>query len=210
MKPVQPLTPEAQALAASHLELARKMARKFARRVRRPDLIDLFESNAYLGLCQAARSFDPSRGFRFATLAGRRILGALFDDARSIRHGGRRNPVKMHSIDRPILDPGCSHDFDPHAIGDRWRWGDLAPPDPAGSDGAAEAELESLDFVEALLRQLPPQHREALRGLYLDASGGNGPRVGAKLGVGESRVCQVHREALRLIREGDLVVRCGG
>jgi RNA polymerase sigma factor for flagellar operon FliA len=47
---------------------------------------DDMEQDAVVGLLQAARSFDPERGTRLATLAYPRARGALLDGQRSLDH----------------------------------------------------------------------------------------------------------------------------
>lgn len=70
-----PLSSSQSDLAARYIPLATRMARRF-RYVfprERPD----FRSAAYLGLCQAARRFDPAVGVDFATYARHWIDGAM-------------------------------------------------------------------------------------------------------------------------------------
>ena len=69
-------------LICEHLEMARRLARKIARRlpsvVRRDDL----ESAALLGLTEAASRFDSTRGEPFGAFAAKRVRGAVLDELR--------------------------------------------------------------------------------------------------------------------------------
>lgn len=67
------------------MRYARKLALKFYRERERGDLdYEDFVSAAYLGLCDAARRFDPARGHSFQMFSHFRIRGAMVDMLRSI------------------------------------------------------------------------------------------------------------------------------
>jgi len=51
---------------------------------------DEFQSAAYLGLVEAANSFDPDRNVSFRSFAYARIVGAMKDYLREISWGSRR------------------------------------------------------------------------------------------------------------------------
>lgn len=74
------LNQSGQELVIGHLKLARSLARQFYRQRGAPWLEwqDL-ESAAVLGLCEAARAFDPERSTSFSTYAHIRIRGEMFD-----------------------------------------------------------------------------------------------------------------------------------
>lgn len=69
-------------LAEAYIPLAKKMAKEMFRALgRRFDLEEL-ESDAYLGLCEAANSFTASHGVSFGFWAAMRIRGAMIDELR--------------------------------------------------------------------------------------------------------------------------------
>jgi RNA polymerase sigma factor (sigma-70 family) len=69
-KPSPKLTPEQAKLVEDHIALARNIARKMTPKVSKNLLsYEDVESIAYLALCLAATSFDPSKGFAFTTYA---------------------------------------------------------------------------------------------------------------------------------------------
>ena len=85
-KPRTPLTQEQQGLARSYIPFAKKIAAPL--RDCWPSNAEEFDSAAVTALVQAAQSFDPSRGVKFATFARYRIWGALKDMQRGMNLKG--------------------------------------------------------------------------------------------------------------------------
>lgn len=79
-----PLSPESRNLMATCQGLVRSIAWKIHRRV--PKHVDLEDLIGYgqVGLAEAARDFDPSRGHQFTTFAYYRIRGAILDGLSSM------------------------------------------------------------------------------------------------------------------------------
>lgn len=91
MQEIQQLTQEQKELVVNNVAYARKMARKFFRERYRGDLdLEDFEGAGFLGLCDAAKRFDPLRGQNFQTFAHLRIKGAMLDMLRAIGSLPRR------------------------------------------------------------------------------------------------------------------------
>lgn len=84
------LTPEQQKEVERLMPMARALARKWH--------VEDAQSVAYLALCQAALSFDPSRGASFDTHAYRWVHTRLSNKARS-RDRRNRNVVLMSDMD---------------------------------------------------------------------------------------------------------------
>ena len=99
----------------AHMGLAKEIARDFScARLEREDL----EQEAFAALCAAARTFDPDRGFKFGTWAGRivrtHLAGVVYHYRRVGTVGGRN----QHRLSRPLreyLDRG-GRDFSPGVI----------------------------------------------------------------------------------------------
>lgn len=70
---------DADALIVGHMLLARRLALRFGRTLPRFVDGDALESDAMLGLIQAARTFDPDRGVAFTAYARVRIRGAMLE-----------------------------------------------------------------------------------------------------------------------------------
>jgi RNA polymerase sigma-B factor len=78
-----PATHDVEATVLAHRPLARRLARRYARGDR--DVLEELEQVAALGLVQAARRFDPSRGTTFSAFAVPTILGELRRHFRATR-----------------------------------------------------------------------------------------------------------------------------
>ena len=75
MTPDAPHSHDVEATVLAHQPLARRLARRYARGDR--ELLEELEQVAALGLVQAARRYDPSRGTAFPTFAVPTVLGEL-------------------------------------------------------------------------------------------------------------------------------------
>jgi RNA polymerase sigma factor (sigma-70 family) len=112
--------------------------------------VEELESDAYLGLLKAARTFDPHRGVLFRTYAAKRIFGAMLDGLRERGQCRLRYP-------RPHID---SLDIEiPCGDGRTIRLSDTI----ASDDEPVGSALEIREEAEHLLRQLEPRSRRYLR-----------------------------------------------
>jgi len=82
---------ERNSLILSHIQLANKVARSKKRKLFSIELEEL-EAAAYLGLVQAANSYDPMSCDQFSAFAIRRIIGAIQDYLRELSWGKRKQP----------------------------------------------------------------------------------------------------------------------
>jgi len=142
-----------------------------------------YHQAGWLGLLDAARRYDPSRGARFETYAGIRIRGAVIDESRR-RLGGPR-PWRQREL-RPVT----LISLEAHVSQARANEPRSDEPEP---DEAAEW-AEARDALARVLPELPCQERlvieHQLAGETLSA-------IGARLGVSEGRSCQIARSARR-------------
>lgn len=142
---------------------------------------------ADLGLVEAARSFDPDRGFRFGTFASFRIEGRLKDELRE------RSPLSRAEQAAGVVPPSiASIDL---AISE---YGFDTPDD----NPSPEEEAEAKDIKERVLQamySLAERDVTILRGIYFDEL----PliAIGKQLGLGDSRVAQLRTRALQRLRE---------
>ncbi len=85
-------------LVRRHLPLVQyavaEVASRVPRHVSRGDLV----SAGMVGLAQAARSYDPSRGIAFDRYANQRIRGALLDELRSRDWASRTVRAKARAV----------------------------------------------------------------------------------------------------------------
>ena len=175
------LTAEQQALAAAHVPFARKLSRR--RKAWFPSFRDDWDSAALLALVEAAQSYDPNRGVKFATFAAYRISGALANEARRLGlrdpRGADDEPSDRHS---PCLD-------------DEQVDGDLT----AAQGPTVEEITESDDEVEWWVRRLPPRHASVFR-LILD-DGMSRRQIARELGMTLSMVSRLYAQGLDLLRD---------
>jgi RNA polymerase sigma factor FliA len=178
-----------------------------------------------IGLLEAARHYDSSRGASFVTYAGIRVRGAMLDEvrrndwaprsvhrkARDIAQAVRRveNRKGAGARDHEIAEAlGVSlaeyhqtlQDVSGHRI---LSFEDLGVDEAANADSASDTGKDALDLLQAretkqelaaALNDLPERERLVMS-LYYDEEL-NLREIGEVLGVTESRVCQIHTQAL--------------
>jgi RNA polymerase sigma factor FliA len=188
-----------QQLIHHYLPLVEFLSRHIGRRVDaslRPDLY----SFAAMGLMDAIERFEPGYGVRFETYGSRRIRGAIADGIRSMKwlpRGADRRKGRVIEAIVPVdfqtartQSGGKIHE----TISD--------PLEPA-TDEEVELEADHEEVQEAL-DNLPARERFVVKEHYYRRR----PlaAIGKDLGVTESRACQLHRRALRML-ETDLLER---
>lgn len=192
------------------------------------ELEDLIQTGL-IALLDAARQYSPAKGASFETYASIRVRGAMLDEFRNTdwaprsvyrkqrqlttavravenRTGAHASPrevaeelgVNLDDYFRMVAETTTQRMFsldeaDPDTVTDRDEGGEPVL-DPA-------TEIESEEFQQAMteaIRTLP--EREALvMSLYYDEEL-NLKEIGETLGVSESRVCQIHGQALTRLR----------
>ena len=136
------------------------------------------QSMGWLGLLQAAMSFDPSIG-QFGNYARPRIDGAIKDALRT-EHGRVDSQGHRRMKRHPLFI-----DFD--SIDRAWS-----------SHRDERSHLEEEEFAEWLLGHLPPRHQLAFRMRFWD--GLSEKEIAAYMNVCEGRVSQILRRGkLRLL-----------
>jgi RNA polymerase sigma factor FliA len=203
--------------------IARVVARRLPPHVDRDDLI----SAGYLGLIEAAQSYDPARGKSFETFASYRIRGAMLDDIRTrdplsrdmrtqsnqIAHATRglelqlgRVPDQQEIAGRLGIDVETLHvrrqtmiasavlgidDAGPNLLD---HIGDRRAVDPLGR----ALWREEIAGLAARIEALPERMQRVLTSYYFEDL--SLKQIGAAMGVTESRICQIHREAIGRLR----------
>lgn len=185
---LRPLTDEERDLASEHYHLVGEVARRLARRFP-PSLSESDrESAGAVGLMSAVRAWRPDGGSAFETFARRRIRGAIFDEARAALwapRAARREGVSV-TMGTFGLDPdpgGVAHDC----------------VDPRPDCDAGRAAVEAADELRAVLARAEVEDRE-VELLVLHAHGLTLSAAGRRIGLSESRACQLRARALNKIR----------
>lgn len=143
---------------------------------------DLYQAGV-IGLIQAAKSFDPARGLRFATHATWRVRGAMLDHLRDLDWVPRL--ARQRGEDVP-------------------RW--LALPEGGVADHSDPTEgIRREDFWLEVTRGMIPVEREVIRLSYREGI----PlwKIGAMLGFCEVNAGQIRRRALAHLR-GRIINGC--
>ena len=179
---------------------------------------DLWSAGA-IGLIEAGRRFDPSRGASFATFAEHRIRGAMLDELRKLDHLPRRLRSRTDDLvkTRKKLAGDLGREATTEEVAtelgvDVEEASDMAallePPLPlesilptlAGGD-ATDATVLRAEAVRRLtdaIEKLPERLRMVLSLHYVDDL--TYREIAGMLHVSEPRVCQLHSEAIAQLR----------
>jgi len=213
--------------AAKFFPYIEKVARRLARRLPAHVEIDDLISSGVIGLMEAAERFDPKRVDRFEAFAEFRIRGAMLDDLRSrdtLSRDMRRLSNELRDATRR-LEAQLGRTPDHEEIAKRLGLGvdelyarqqklsgssvvgiDDAGPDLLERTGDQSAEdpfeiasrREMLNRLVSGIGELPEKMQQVLSLYYCDNL--NLKEIGAVLGVTESRVCQIHGQAIVRLR----------
>ena len=221
---------ESNRLVLAHVNLVKALASRLAHRV--PSHIELSElvSVGMMGLVEAARRFEPSRGVPFDAFARRRIQGAMVDALRDLDSTPRSVRRQRRDIDHAILrlrhslkrEPTSGEIADELAMSedeydrtlDQLRSADL------GAVRQLETGPDGAPLIDIALDDEGPQarlERAELRRHLADAIQALPERerniltlyhqhdltlaeIGAVIGVGESRVSQLRTQAIARLR----------
>ncbi|MDT0500550.1 MULTISPECIES: RNA polymerase sigma factor FliA [unclassified Halomonas] len=192
------------------------------------DLDDMIQAGT-VGLLEALQRYKTGQGASFATFANQRIRGAMLDELRSrdwlprsVRRGARAMDAAIHRLEqrygRPPEETEIAQALDisleeyRRLLNDTNN-GQLLPFEELmeeGGEGRLPAEdsqatpfAQLLDqeqrgrLVEAI--EALPEREKLLMALYYQEEL-NLKEIGAVLGVTESRVCQLHSQAVSRLR----------
>jgi len=213
-------------LPTKFLELATDVARYVRKRLPFHAELDDLVGDANVGLMEATQRFNPFLGTPFSAFAKHRIRGAVADGLRRLDRVSRHLRIQQLAAERAIASAGTAFGRSPTQeeiaakLGlslDRWNQvrydlsasgcqllGCAMPnsvptiPENIPSKGADPEESAALaerrSWLTAALRHLPARHRAVVCLYY--ARGWTMREIGAKLLVTESRVSQIHTQAI--------------
>jgi RNA polymerase sigma factor for flagellar operon FliA len=221
--------PPIDELVLKHGELVKRIAYHVVSRLSRHIEVDDLIQAGMIGLMNAAQNFMPTKGANFETYAGIRIRGAMLDEARkanwtprsTFRHAkqvsqamrsveGRTGRdargqeiaevlgVSIDEYHRMVESAASSRILSYEQLaGDPERAGQL----PDAPEDGPETMLEGDQFREALAREIAnlPERERLVLSLYYDEEL-NLREIGEVLEVSESRVCQIHGQAVLRVR----------
>lgn len=172
-----------------YLPLVERVAKRVARRLPANVSLDDLVGAGSVGLIDAVKRFDPARAPSFAAYAELRIRGAILDHLRSVDWLPRsmRASVKRGESESAVVS------VDDHTIGFE-AFADAGP-----SPSMAFEQRERQAGLAAAITQLPERSRRVLALYYIDEL--TLKEIGEVLGVTESRVCQLHSEAVQRLKD---------
>ena len=206
-------------LLLRHGPMLDRMARRLAARTGhavQPE--DLWSAGA-MGLIEASRRFDASRDVRFETFAEHRVRGAMVDEMRRMDHLPRRLRDQADKVERAHGKLGQQLHREPTveevagAVGG--ELGDvmevmqlLQPAVPVAEEIATSEELPADERYDQAQQQRVlaraigdlPERLRILLALYYDEAL-TYREIAKILSVSEPRVCQLHGDAMKRLRE---------
>ena len=214
---------ERNKLIAEHVEMARRIALRVARRVPEWMSYDDLIASAMVGLTEAADRYDSARGEPFPGFAEKRIRGAVLDELRRgdiMPRRARQNARKVGQtikelegkLGRPPEDEEVAKALDIPL--DEYKEDleqlthvavvSISPQllqTHADAEPDVETQMQRAQLSKALrdgLKQLPERDATILSLYYIEEV--NYGEIAQLLGVTESRVCQLHGRAISRLR----------
>jgi DNA-directed RNA polymerase specialized sigma subunit len=157
----------------------------------RPRAYEEVEAACFMGLCHAARLYDPAVGVRFTTFAASRVRGAALDAARELMPKGFRRcgGLRVLSLDAP--QTGERHNGQ--------DWADTVQDSVPNGELPVGWEIESLDEVDEIASQLTAHQARVVRLVFTRAATAGHKAAAAALGCSESAVSNLLNTARRSI-----------
>ncbi len=182
-----------------------------------------------IGLLEASRNYDSSQGASFETYAGIRIRGSMLDEVRKSDWAPRSLHRKMRQVAEAMraVELSAGRDARDSEVAERlgmslveyhqilrdaaghkiFSFEDMVSGVDSVSEGFSGGssqpldEIEVMQFKESLGRMVAglPERERLVMSLYYDEEL-NLREIGVVLGVSESRVCQIHSQALIRLR----------
>ena len=222
-------TVDPDGLVADNANLVKRIAFHLMNRlppsVQAEDLIQA----GMIGLLEAARHYDPSQGASFETYAGIRVRGAMLDEIRrsdwtprSVHRKSREAAEALRNLEQQsgrdakasavaaelgidirsyhtiLTESSAAHVFS-FDQPDEHTGETMSLPQSAEASPGEQVEYQSFRKALALAIKNLPERECLVMSLYYDEDL-NLREIGEILGVSESRVCQIHGQALNRLK----------
>lgn len=214
-------------IVTRHAALVKRIAFHLINRLPASVQVDDLIQAGMLGLLEAASNFDSSQGASFETYAGIRIRGAMLDELRRLdwtprsvhrkyravtdvirkienekgtdasdQEIAQQLGISLSEYHRILIDSNNSQLFSVDALEEKGEYQIPQSEDNAPFDSLSESEYHKM-LVESI-RSLP-EKEQLVMSLYYDDEL-NFREIGQVLEVSESRVCQIHGQAMLRIQ----------
>jgi len=216
-------------LVTTHAPLVKRIAYHLMSRLPSCVQVEDLTQAGMIGLLEAARNYDVSQGASFTTYAGIRIRGSMLDEIRKGDWAPRSLHRKVREITQAMRDIESEQGRDArdtevaerlnmsldeyhHVLQDAsshqiLSFENIPSRDANLSDGLTAKitgpleNLQAEDIINKLANAIAslPEREKMVMSLYYDEEL-NLRETGEVLGVSESRVCQIHAQALIRLR----------
>jgi len=216
-------------LVIKHAPLVKRIAYHLMARLPPSVQVDDLIQSGMIGLLEASRNYDPTQGASFETYAGIRIRGSMLDEIRKCDWAPRSLHRKVREVSNAIreiemsesrdardsevaarlgITLGAYHQILQDASGHKvFSIEELVAGNDSFTDSLADGiagpldELEMDEFRRALAKAVSslPEREQLVMSLYYDEEL-NLREIGEVLNVSESRVCQIHGQALMRLK----------
>lgn len=206
-----------EALIQSGLSYARHLATRMSRDLPSTVPLDELVAAANLGLVDAARRYDPSRGAQFTTFAHYRIRGAILDHVRDSSEAMPHYRARLAAEE--ALDTLIEERLGPavqaatradaaRALAD--LLGEMAvtcslaeiaeqtAPEHPRDPETNLASIEQRRLLDAALAAIPEREATLLRAMYFDHQ--TLEQAGAAMGLSKSWMCRLHARAVASLK----------
>ncbi len=212
-------------LVTTHAPLVKRIAYHLMSRLPASVQVDDLIQAGMIGLLEASRNYDASQGASFETYAGIRIRGSMLDEIRKGDWAPRSLHRKVREISQAVheIEAEFGRDARDAEVAERlgitlneyhqtlqnanshkiFSFEDIPTRDEGISEGLTDRiagpmeQVEYDGFREGLAKAIAglPERERLVMSLYYDEEL-NLRETGEVLGVSESRVCQIHAQAL--------------
>ena len=216
-----------ESLILEHMPMVKRVAVHL--KVRVPPFMELDEliQVGMVGLIEAARAFDPTKGFEFENFALKRVRGAMLDEVRRQSYLPRsavpfnkaeneavhalvsqlgRNPSQTEIAQQMGMQPdefqkerAQAKRFETYSMQVVSEEVMGVQADSMMQPEVAVEEAQFMDAVTAAIDHLPEREKLVISLYYVDEL--NLKEIGAVLGVSESRVSQILSQVVKKLRQ---------